>query len=234
MKTMKQYFPENLPAAKSSAMPKSQRTTPVADIDFLSVAEKVSDTWMANPQITLIWKTSNAFQDEVKAYRDLLQDTRSSASQRPAQTNVLYTLDKDINIAVNEVKVYIRKKWKTAAEANYYRFGIVKESGNYRLPKDRDERRNALQLMIDAIKEDGFSTEEYGLAFWNAILANYTAALDVSNRTDGVVSSSSGAKNQMKSQVKKVLTALRLCLRANYPDTYRQIIRQWGWQKEDY
>lgn len=234
MNIIKQYFPEALPTDVPPAKPKKKRATPDADTDLLTVAEKASASWRANPQIILIWKTPEAFADEVQTYKTMLQNTRSSASVRPAQTNMLNVQDETIDNAVAEVKIYIRKKWKDAAEANYHRYGIVKEGKNYRLPKDRDERKNALPLMIAAIEEDGFKNEEYGMDFWNATLANYTAALDAANATDGTVSNAAGNKNEAKKGVKKVLKALRLSVEANYPDTYKEVVRQWGWQKEDY
>ena len=48
------------------------------------------------------------------------------------------------------------------------------------------------------------------------------------------VSSGVASKNVLKKQVRKVLTALRYALRANYPDTYEAEYRVWGLQKEDY
>lgn len=102
------------------------------------------------------------------------------------------------------------------------------------LPTDHSERNQKLSMMGEAITANGFSAKTYGTAFWTATKTAYNDALTGANNTDGSVSAAVGTKNQQKAQINKVMVALRYVLRGNYPDTYAEVYRDWGWQKEDY
>jgi len=205
------------------------------DMDFLSVSESVRDAWAGDESITLVWKTQLQFADDVSAYRNVLTGRQSIGSNRQSQTQTLKQLDKQIDSAVKEVKVYIERKFKKDnATANFPRYGIVKERKTYQLPTDRDARKEALALMIAATTADGFPTEEFGTAFWITMQTDYTNALKAAQDTDKDVSDGVAGKNQLKASIRKTLTALRFVLRGNYPDTYQSVYRTWGWQAEDY
>jgi hypothetical protein len=208
---------------------------PAADVDFMDVAQTVATSWLANPPITLLWKTSTDFDKDVQAYVASLGSRLNTGSVRPGQTLTLKQLDKQVNDAVTEVKVYIEKKYKKAnASAQFTRFGIIKENGAFIFSRDRNNRKAAFNLMIAAIAAEGFGAEEYGTAFWTALQTDYNAALAAASNSTGDVSEKVATKNQQKLAIKKVLTNLLLVLRGNYPDTYKEMYRKWGWKKESY
>jgi hypothetical protein len=206
---------------------------PDRDIDLMDVSKNVSDSWIANPQITLLWKNSATFKKEVDSYADNLVDRIDTGTKRPGVTLSLMQQDKQIDEGVTEVKIYIAKKFKKAnAPAQYPRYGIVKVGDTYKMSLDRNQRKATLGLMVKAIAEDGFGEEEYGSNFWKAIQADYTASVDAAGANAGNVSEKVATKKMQKRGIRKVLKALRKALEANYPDTYREMLRKWGWQKE--
>jgi len=231
MANKKQFFPEELPTEKTE---KEKRGTPRADADLLTVAERVSESWLNNGHIALLWTNATEFSGHVAAFKSGVNKTRSASALRPAQSQQLAVLDKTTDDAVKEVKLYIKLKWKQAADAQYARFGILRERGSMRLPKDRDERYQSLLLMVRAIAEDGFDNEEYGKDFWTGMVNQYKTALTVSGQTHGAISTSAGNKNEVKKNIQKTLKCLTLVLKGNYPDSYPQVLRAWGWQKEQY
>lgn len=214
---------------------KKTKALPDRDIELMDVSKNVSDSWVANPQITLLWKTSTEFTKEVQMYADNLVARIDTSSKRPGVTRTLEQQDKQIDDAVIEVKIYIAKKFKKAnAPAQYPRYGIVKVGDTYRMSNDRNQRKAALGLMVKAIAEDGLGDEEYGSSFWKAIQTDYTASMDAAGANAGAVSEKVATKKVQKRGIRKVLKALRRALEANYPDTYREMLRKWGWQKERY
>jgi hypothetical protein len=227
-------------AAAAGGGPQPTKTNPtaaipIADVDFMDVAKTVATSWLANPPITLLWKNSGDFDKEVQAYTTSLGSRLNTGSVRPGQTLTLKQLDKKVNDAITEVKVYIEKKYKKAnAQAQFTRFGIVKENGAFIFSRDRNNRKAAFDLMIAAIAAEGFGAEEYGTAFWTSLQTDYNAALTAASTTTGDVSEKVATKNQQKLAIKKVLTNLLLVLKANYPDTYKEMYRKWGWKKESY
>jgi hypothetical protein len=201
----------------------------------MDVAKTVSASWLVNPQITLLWQKSDVFAQQVQAYTDTLGLRTDTGSKRPGLVHELAQLDKQVNLGAKEVKAYIAKKFKTAnAQAQYARYGFIKQFKGYAIPRDRNQRKAALELMVKAIAADGFGDEEYGLNFWKELQTAYIAAVAESGRTAGTVSVSVATKNVQKRAIRKVLVYLRKAVEANYPDTYREVLRKWGWQKETY
>ncbi len=213
--------------------PNSTRIIPQADVDFMDLSKNVAAKWLVNPAITLIWKTPADFQKQVNSYEVELTSRKSTGSVLPGQALTLKQMDRQIDVAVSDVKIYIQRKFKKVnASAQYTRYGITKEGNNFIINRDRNNRRDALKLMITAIDADGFGAEEYGTAFWTAMQTNYSAAIDAAGTTAGSVSIKVAGKNRMKKDIKTVLSSLLLVLKGNYPDTYTGVYREWGWQKE--
>lgn len=233
----KNLHPDAAPSGgQTPPAPKNKKDyTPTADADFLTVCKAVMLSWLANPAITLLWINQAAYAAMVAAYETSYSTRLSDGSVRPSITQTLSQLDKQMDDAISEVKVYIQKKFKKAnAEAQYARYGIINVNGSYRLPRDRDNRKTSLPLMIAAIAADGFGAEEFGTAFWTTMKTDYELALSNAGDTDSLVSKGASGKNQQKKNITKVMNALRYVLRGNYPDTYAAVYREWGWQKEDY
>lgn len=226
------------PDATDGTAPKPRKKdyTPDGDSDFLTVAKKVSDAWALNPGITLLWITQVQFAAMVAAFAADYSTDISTSGGRQSIAATLRNLDKQIDIGVTEIKVYIEKKFKSPnGPPEFPRYGIVHTAkGGYRFPADRDQRKNNLDLMLAAIVADGFGAEPYGTAYWTNIKTAYIAALASASTVDGTVSTSSSSKNNRKKAISKVMTALRSVLLGNYPDTYKAVYRDWGWQKEDY
>jgi hypothetical protein len=80
----------------------------------------------------------------------------------------------------------------------------------------------------------GFQTFAYGLAYWTTVQTNFNNYLLNSVTIDETVSGKAGDKNILKKQVKKVLNSLLKVIEGNYPDDYKNIRRNWGFQKEKY
>lgn len=217
--------------------PETSKTTnvPRSDVDLGNVAADVSNKWMATPGIMLLWKNSLVFSAEVTQYNTTLGERKSTGGGRKSITAQLKLADKEIDTRTENVKGYLEEKYGKALTPSYYpAFGIAKEGQRYKLPLDRNARLLALDLMVAAINTEGFSGNTYGDAFWQNVRSNYTTLLTQAETTDSSVSGKVGTKNQLKKEIKKVLNALVLSIKANYPDTWKQELRVWGFQKEKY
>ena len=234
MTIKKHLHPDAAPGTGgTNSQPVSTRNIPAADVDFMDLSKNVAINWLANPAITLIWKTAPDFQKQVNNYEVELTGRKSTGSVLPGQALTLKQTDRQIDIAVSEVKIYIQRKFKKVnAEAQYARYGITRENKTFIVNRDRNNRRDALKLMIAAIAADGFGAEEYGTAFWTDMQTNYSAAINAAGTTAGDVSIKVASKNLLKKDIKTVLSSLLLVLKSNYPDTYPGVYRDWGWQKE--
>ena len=218
-----------------SVKPIRTGNVPVADVDFGTLVQNVSTKWTANVWLTLQWLTPVKFAANAAAYNATLTARQQTGSTRSQTTNALKILDKNIEEAVVYVKGYILETYKKESSKSYYpAFGIAHIGGRYTLPKDQNSRSAALKLMIDAIATNGFGTKEFGTTFWTTTKTQYDVLRAAATTTDSQVSSKVGNKNILKADLKKSLNAIVSVIKANYPDNYKQELRNWGFQKEKY
>ena len=208
--------------------------TPQSAIDIVAVSAKVNEKWAATPGITLLWVSQTEFDKLVINLSAAVSKQNSAAGSKPAETQLLNQLDNQLNKTVRDVKRGIEYKFGDNAVAQYARYGIEKEGGTYQLPRDRDVRLKSFDLMIAAIATDGFEGEDWNSTFWLHMKDNYAAAVKAAGDSRGNVSVGSATITTLMKEINKVSTALRYVLRANYPDTYQQVYRSWGWQIENY
>ncbi len=214
---------------------RSVQNVPVSDVDFLTVAKVVLTTWTANPTFTLIWTNVSDFGTLVASYETTFNARKQGGGLRPQYTQQLKDLDNDINKSLFFVKGYLAEKYGKDNAISYYpEFGIEKVNKSYILPKDRNSRGTALSMLLTAIDTHGFTNMTYGKTFWQPIITQYLQLLQQSQQTDSAISQNVGNKNHTKEQIREVLNALVLLIKANYPNTYKNELRTWGFQKEKY
>lgn len=227
----KRLFSPDANTGGSSATP----GIPAGDVDFLSVAKTVATAWAAAPAITLAWISPPQVADLIANYQNFLLTRLNERGSRAIHTQKLKNMDVEIDKTEEEVKAYIAADFgKDNATAYYNDFGMINEASSWGLPRDKTERSIALAKMIDGIVTHGFSAKKYGQLYWTNMKAAYDDSLTAANSIDGIISENVGEKNVYRLQINEWMVALRFVLRGNYPKTYQQVYRQYGWQKEDY
>ena len=215
-----------------ASKPVKTATIPVTDIDFGNTVKLIGTKWATSPWLTLAYLTSAQFSVKATAYQTTLATLQQSGSTRSQTTKSLRTLDKSIDNGLIYIKNYLLDKYKKESYKSYYAaFGIL-SNGQY--PKDQNSRSAALKLTIEAIAANGFGTKEFGTAFWTGIKTQYDALLTTASTTDSTVSTKVGDKNALKAELKKALNSIIFVIKGNYPDNYKQELRNWGFQKEKY
>jgi hypothetical protein len=211
------------------------RNVPRHEIELGNLALKVSNAWNANPWLVLQWTTAAEFATQAALFNELLYDKKSIKGKRPQTTLALKSLDKTINQDIIYVKSYLVEKYgKHAAKSYYAEFGIQQQLRSYILPRNQNSRLAALKLMVAALNAHDFTANQYGTAHWSTIKNEYENALALASKTDSSIAVNVGTKNQVKKKVIVTLNCLLLNIRSNFPDTYRSIFREWGFQKEKY
>ena len=233
------YFPDApLPGNGAPVPSKPIRLPrlPQKDADFGAVVTQVAKQWARNDKLILLWTDAQEFEEKGVAFNAALTNRKSAGSNRPSQTQTLDSLDAMIDQGIARAKIYIKDKWEDQQEAvaQFARYGIIKRGSVYELPRDRQDRLKALDLTIAAIIKDGFEQKPFGKDFWQQTLVQYKTTLEAAGNTDGSVSAEVSTKDLLKAELKEIMEALQLLIRANYPQTWEAIYREWGWQKEDY
>ncbi len=206
----------------------------MADLDLRDVAMKVSAAWKSSP-LTLQYTTPDAFEQTVVDFAVMLDERMNLEASRRPLTGELADLDRELNSHVSNVKAYIAEQFGKARAADYYpEFGIIKVGKTYQLPIDRNERASSLERLVTALTKYGMVNQRFGIAYWKEAQARFVQLVYQAGTTDSQRSARVKDKNELKRDIKQTLQSLVLSIQANYPDTYRSVLRQWGFQKEKY
>lgn len=212
-------------------------TYPTAQQDFRDVALNVAGAWILNPAITLLWTNSADFNTKAGLYASLVASRLTIGASRQPESEELANLDETMDERLPDLKGYCIGKWgMNNAPSHYASFGIVHRNDSYIWPTDRNERKTSLQMCAPACVAAGFTGLPfvYDSAFWDNIRIQYELLMTNTTTIDGQVADIIGARDLTRTFLVSVMDALLLSLRANYPDTFQNVWRTWGWQAEDF
>lgn len=225
---------ENIPG-EENAKPVRTQTIPLAEIDLGNVVTLASAKWKANPWFTILWLKQTDFDADAKSFNAILNLKMDESTDVSPLSTALGNLDAKMDKHISYVKGYIDDKFDKEDATSYYgAVGIVYKYGRYAFPQDQNRRLAALKLMVSGLKKYGLEERKYGIEFWTDIMTNYESLLGQSTTVDGGISVKVGDKNMLKKALKKALAAIVHGIKCNYPDTYKQELRDWGFQKEKY
>ena len=214
---------------------KSKSNNPRKDADMSSLGQMVAPMWKANPNITLSWTNAEQYQTNVNAYTTTLTERHGTGGTRKEISGKLGTYDSKIDEGIAAIKGYLVYKYEKNNAPGYYpQFGIERVGKIFIVPRDRNKRAAALPLILVAITTHGFTGEKYGTAYWQEIAGNYITLLTQATAIDGTVAKKVSAKNELRKTIVKTNNALINIIKGNYPDTDKNVLREWGFQEEKY
>lgn len=227
--------PEGTGLTDAGSQPKTTGNIPKTDLDFATLNQLVAIRWTQTPQLTLLWTNQADYSTKANTFAATLSQRMTTGAGRKSVTQELNQLDATINKNLIYLKNALKEKYgKEMSESTYPQFGITKVGRTFMIPKDRDQRLAALLMLKEALTVHQFTEHKYGSSFWNPIAEQYATLKSSAGQTDGTVAQMVGAKEQLKTELRKVLNALVLLIKANYPDTAKSVLREWGVQKEKY
>lgn len=213
-----------------------QENVPLKNAVLLSICQQADAKWKDSPFIMLVWKKEADFSDEVSRFATIFSGRQETGGDRQHLTRDLDDLDHQIDDVVPYVKSYINNKFGPKDGKSYFAaFGLTHSSAHgYELPHDRQGRKSSIEMMIKACSKYGFTAETSGANFWTEMQPRYDAAISKAATTSGDVSGYIGDLNTLRTTLRRVLHSILLLLEANFPDTFEQVRREWGFQKENY
>lgn len=221
-----------------TAKPNAKPTIPVADMDFGTVANDAITMWKTEPWLTLQYITQSQAKQKVDLFNTIIGNRKEDGGDRPQVTVALKTINSEIDNSIKYVKGYLSEEHgeegKNVVQSYYPAFGLVKKNDSFIIPEDASNRKSALDLMLKGIKDNNFEDRKYGLAFWTDIKTRYDALVKSSRDLDGGISDKVGDKNVLKAELHEILKSITNVLEGNFPRTYHEQLRKWGFQKDKY
>lgn len=202
--------------------------------DLAALAKRCMAAWAENNTLTLQWITRVEAQSKVdEYYQKIIYGEQSKIEQR-AIANNLQALDNELNKGLEKLKKLIQLDHSGHdIGVHYAQYGIQRYKRTYRLPRDRDERLQALEILVAKLATASFKDHaNYGTAFWSSRLDTYRALKTQLETQAGATSSVVGDKATTKVEIRKLIFSLKKLVEANYPDNAEAMLRQWGFQDE--
>ncbi len=203
-----------------------------ADRDYL--AQSIKEAWeeyqhmnpTALPRLEFI-KDADDFH-QVFMNKDL---TQSDASLDSVEFNEL------INEA-NHSQVFVKDYLKERLGLDKYRmhfskFGMIKSSNNsYSLPRTYNEICTRLEMMINALTEYGFTTQTYGVAYWQELYDRIVALQRKTQRNSGKKSMMVRDKSELRDRLDRAFRIIKRTIEAFYYDNPEAVLRYFGFIRE--
>jgi len=204
------------------------RTIPRSPAGLIQTAERIIPHFIPS-RIELFWKDKQTFQNEVRQLKqDYQEHIRTNKSSFPIKGQ-LQVLDSEINSKLRYVKTYLIEKFGRKGYLKVYaNFGIHKRYGWYFMPRERNKRQASLGAMVTALEAHDFTTQRYGLSYWVDLQERHEQLLRLSidesiQKTTVIPSFESRLQ-----EVRKVLLAIYALLEIQFPNTYKEIAKDWG------
>ncbi len=214
---------------------KSKGTLPRKEADINTIATDVAVSWEQRPQFTLLWTDAARMKESVATFGTSYAGRKDVKGSRRSVTKDLGEVNREINKSIEFVKGYVRELHSTKnAPTHYESFGIVKEGTTYKLPSDNDKRLYALDQMLKGIAQYNLGDRKYGETYWTEIRERFARIKAQASESDKTSAEHVGIKSEQKAVIRKTLNALVHLIKANYPDTWKEELRIWGFQKEKY
>lgn len=208
---------------------------PRSEADLTTVASEVAVSWEQRPQITLLWTNVEQLNQSNAVFCSSYAEKKDIGGTRRTITQELIQINNEINVSTEKVKGYIVDLYsKKEAPTRYESFGIVKTGKVYKLPTDNDNRLLSLDQMLKGIAQYNFGERLYGEAYWTDIRERFKQAKKQASQADQKTTEHVSIKTEQKILIRKILNALINVIKGNYPDTWRDELRIWGFRKEKY
>jgi hypothetical protein len=210
-------------------------TIPTKEAGIITLAKNVIVKWDESPKINLAWTDVAKFKASVTNFEASFSEKKDETGSRSGVTSSLKMLNKEIDKSIKHVKNYIAELFPNEDVRVYYsKLGIEKENNQYRLPLDKDKRLHALEQLLKGIETYKLSDKKFGKVYWEDTYNRFSQLKAQALNSDSMVSQHVSTKIEEKPLIRKTLNAIVLLIKANYPDTWHEELRVWGFQKEKY
>lgn len=208
---------------------------PTKDADLDNVATAVATKWEAENWFIVRYMKQDDFANNAKRFNELLQQRTEAGGGTHGLSTDMHELDKEADDAIPYVKNFAFGIWGAKlAKDHYGEFGIEHHSSGYELPDDRNKQKIAFETMINALQKYNITTVPYGANWWTDYLTRYNEAMGASEGSDKTISGYVGELNQLRTSLRRTLQSVLYILEGNYPDTFEQERRVWGFLKDRY
>jgi len=210
----------------------SKATIPHREVDFISVAKNVQKYWSVS-DLKLGWTNADELLVKINDLDALSSQAIDIKAGRRPVSREIEVLRNETKSHLSAVRTAVKMK---LGEENYDvylpQLGFIHSSRGYAFPKNAESIMVSLNSLIKGLSDLELSPYLYDEAYWQAMLEKFKTNIESSRKMAAEISALVSQKLELKSEIRKILNSVVLLLRANYPDSYKHVLRSWEVQKE--
>ncbi len=220
------------PAPKT---PRKASADPTTDLALAATWVAIGAAWKLNPDITVRRTTQAAFEAAAAAHYAKLQTRRNVDDPRSLLAGRLDAIRAIFGEQLEYIKAALLPIFKREGlEDAYPSFGLEQRNDVWRFPAKRLEAQDAYDKAVAGLLAQNLKTGDAGATRLGPLAAEFRAKYAQLTALDGQTSGAVGQKNLGKPYLKRTARSLRYIVRGNEPDTWEQVWREWGTQKEKF
>ena len=226
------------PITPTTPAPKKPRKAPAdprADLALAATWVAIGAAWKLNPDITVRRTTPAAFETAAGAHHAKLQTRLNVDDPRALLAGRLDTIRDIFGEQLEYIKAALLPIFKREGiEDAYPSFGIEQVKGTWKFPTKRLQAQDAYDKAVAGLLAQNLKAGDAGATRLGPLAAEFRAKYQQLAALDGQTSGAVGQKNLGKPYLKQTARSLRYIIRGNEPDTWEQVWREWGTQKEKF
>ena len=223
------------PSAPAAQPPRKAPADPRADLAMAATWVAIGEAWKRNPDITVRRTTQAAFEAAAGAHHAKLQARQNVNDPRALLAGRLDAIRAVFAGQLEYIKAALLPVFKREGlEDAYPTFGIGQEDGTWKFPTKRLKAQDAYDKAVAGLRAQGLTAGDAGADRLAPLAAEFREKYGQLTQLDGQTSAAVGQKNLGKPYLKQTARSLRYIIRGNEPDSWEQVWREWGTQKEKF
>ncbi len=208
---------------------------PRAMVEYLSVVEKFSAKWHESG-LPSLYAEPAVLSSLMETMTTKQAEKEELQNQRRIVAKQIRNLNKEIDQSLIFVKDALKRDFGKADYTSYMaKFGFSYSAGlRWYFPLGVSQRLHALENLISALAEYQPDVGKYDASFWQDKHDSLLGLSEQSHEYAGKISLAVTARNTARTKVRKIVQSVILLVKANYFDSYKAILRDWGIQKETF
>jgi hypothetical protein len=227
--------PTATPQNSDPKKPRKAPADPRADLAMAATWVAIGAAWKSNPDITVRRTTQAEFAAAAQAHHGKLQARLNVGDPRALLSGRLDEIRDIFADQLEYIKAALLPIFKRGGlEDAYPSFGIGREDGVWQFPTKRLKAQDAYDKAVAGLKAQGLTAGDAGADRLGPLAEEFRKKYEELGQLDGKTSAAVGQKNLGRPYLKKTARSLRYIIRGNEPDTWEQVWREWGTQKEKF
>jgi len=207
---------------------------PLTDMERDNLGQIIKLVWPEYPELTSQSLPMAEFIADIDNFHTVFINKDVLSSNANYDSIELNTILDEANRNITFVKDYLKERYGIENfRLKFPKFGIIKTSNNsYALPRNFSDISTRMEMLINAMEEEQFTTQTYGLAYWQNLYDRILELQRKTQRNTGKKSMVVNDKATLRSRVDRGFRILKKIIEGNYYDNPVPVLIAFGYMRK--